>query len=208
MNHRIYACILALTGWLAVLTQLYLLLVNRVESLPVTLLSFISYFTILTNILISLAFTSVALNGKPGNVTFISKSSTLTAITVNITIVALVYNSVLRPIWNPQGVQRLVDELLHVIIPLMTFFYWIKFVAKNNLKWHSAFTWLTYPLVYFVFVLIRGDLTGVYPYPFCNVSVLGYPQVLINCLLIGGLFVGIALIFIFAGRRMDRNKST
>lgn len=206
MNHRIYACILAVIGWLAVLAQLYLILANRVESLPVTLLGFISYFTILTNILIALAFTSIALNSHIDGKSFIAAPSTLAAITVNITIVAIVYNAVLRPIWNPQGLQRIVDELLHVVIPILTLFYWLKFVPKAGLKWSAAFTWLIYPLTYFVFVLIRGDLTGVYPYPFCNVRVLGYPQVFINCLLIAALFVGISLIFIALGRRVDRRR--
>lgn len=204
MNNRIYACILALIGWLAVLAQLYLILANRVESLPITLLSFISYFTILTNILICLAFTTIALNSHVNGESFISKPSSLAAITVNIIIVAIVYNAVLRPIWDPQGLQRVVDELLHVVIPVLTLFYWLKFVPKAGLKWSSAFSWLIYPLIYFFFILIRGELTGVYPYPFCNVGVLGYPKVCINCLLIGALFVGISLVFIALGRRLDK----
>lgn len=207
MNHRIYACILAVIGWLAVLAQLYLILVNRVESLPVTLLSFISYFTILTNILICLAFTNIALTSQDNYKSFISSPSTLAAITVNIMIVAIVYNAVLRPVWNPQGLQRVVDELLHVLIPVLTLAYWLKFVPKAGLKWSAAFSWLIYPLVYFFFVLLRGELTGVYPYPFCNVRVFGYPQVFLNCLVIGALFVGIALLFIAFGRRLDRDRN-
>lgn len=207
MNQRIYACILAVIGWLAVLAQLYLILVNRVESLPVTLLSFISYFTILTNILICLAFTSIALNSHIDGKSFISKPSVLAAITVNITIVAIVYNAILRSIWDPQGLQRVVDELLHVIIPILTLAYWLKFVPKSGLKWSAAFSWLIYPLIYFVFILIRGEFTGVYPYFFCNVRALGYPQVCINCLVIGALFVGISLVFIALGRRLDKVSS-
>lgn len=39
---------------------------------------------------------------------------------------------------------------------------------------------MIYPLVYFAYILLRGDLLAAYPYPFIDVASLGYPQVFIN----------------------------
>ena len=60
---RAFVVVGALMGWFAVGLQFYLVIVNRVESLPETMIRFFSYFTILTNILVALYFTAVA-SGK------------------------------------------------------------------------------------------------------------------------------------------------
>ena len=58
--------------------------------------------------------------------------------------------------------------------------------------------WLLYPALYLAYALIRGRLEGFYPYPFINVTELGYGKVMTNAaaLLVvfmagGALFVGI-----------------
>ena len=51
--------------------------------------------------------------------------------------------------------------------------------------------WVLYPLVYFAYVLLRGDLLGQYQYPFFDVGTLGYPQVFVNA---GGILAGFVLI--------------
>jgi len=56
--------------------------------------------------------------------------------------------------------------------------------------WHLPL-WLIYPLVYFVYALLRGHLLGAYAYPFIDVAMLGYTQVFINA---GGILVGFVLI--------------
>ncbi|MFZ5976285.1 MULTISPECIES: Pr6Pr family membrane protein [unclassified Hydrotalea] len=33
--------------------------------------------------------------------------------------------------------------------------------------------WLIYPLLYLVYILIRGSFSGFYPYPFVNVLQIG-----------------------------------
>jgi len=47
------------------------------------------------------------------------EAGVITAITVYITIVGLVYNVILRFLWKPEGLQFIVDELLHTVIPLL-----------------------------------------------------------------------------------------
>lgn len=190
---RIYLAITAVTGIIALSGQLYLVIINRGEAtIPVVLIRYISFFTILTNILITVCSIILLLIPNSPSGLFFRQSTTLTALTLYILIVGLTYNLILRPIWNPQGFQKVTDELLHVVMPLLTIIYWLIFVPKRSLTW-NIWPWLIYPLIYAVYVLGRGALSAEYPYPFMDVTKLGYPQVLINC---GGM-VAAFLVFAF-----------
>lgn len=115
---KIIALIGALLGWFAIITQFYLMMTNRLVGVPETTLRFFDFFTINTNIIVALCFTYIFL-GNGSRSKFFSKASTITAITVYITIVGIVYNVVLRSTWNPEGMQKIVDELLHSVIPVL-----------------------------------------------------------------------------------------
>src|SRR5258705_6912967 len=122
---KIYAFIGAAIGWFAIITQLYLMMMNRQVSVPGTFFRFFGFFTIDTNILVALCFTFIFLhsNSRPGR--FFSKATTITAITVYITIVGIVYNVILRSTWDPKGMQKIVDELLHSVIPVLFILFWL-----------------------------------------------------------------------------------
>ncbi len=138
---RIYTAIGAIIGWFAILLQLYLIVENRRLSVPATIVQFFSYFTILTNIIVAIYFTVRFLNIKTQSERWFTNPKIQTAILVYIVIVGVVYNGVLRNLWNPHGWQLLADEFLHTIIPLLFLFYWFLFVKRRNLQWQDAFTW-------------------------------------------------------------------
>lgn len=184
---QVYAAIVAILGWTAVILQFYLILLNKTTSAAETIVRFFSFFTILTNILVALCCSYLWLQPGSAMGRYFSRPATLTAITVYITIVGLVYNLVLRSYWDPQGLQRWVDELLHSVVPSLFLLFWLVFVPKNKLQWKGVFPWLIYPLVYILFIILRGALSGFYPYPFIDVTKIGYHEALINT---GGLLVG------------------
>ena len=197
LNSRFFA-IIAILGWFAVILQLYLIILNRVASLPETIVRFFSFFTIQTNILVAICFTFLWLKPKSIWGLFFSKPKNITAITLYITIVGLVYNAILRFLWAPTGSQKVVDELLHLVIPLLVLLYWFLFVPKKTLEFKNIFPWLIFPAVYLVYTLIRGAFFSFYPYPFVDVNLLGYNKVLLNSffmllafLFFGTLFIGI-----------------
>jgi hypothetical protein len=194
----------ALLGWSAVVLQFYLILTNRKAPVAETIIRFFSFFTILTNILAATSFTLLATARQREQ--FLTRPPQLSAITVYIFVVGLVYNVVLRFIWNPAGLQRLVDELLHVVIPLLFLIYWLLFVDKKALKWTDAFVWLLYPLVYLGFVLTRGATSGFYPYPFIDVVQLGSGTVFRNCVLLFIVFLVLSLLLIGGARLMKRTS--
>lgn len=201
-----YLIAIVLLGWFALISQFYLILQNGTGTVTEIIIRYFSFFTILTNLIVALCSTVLLFKPKSGLGDFFSKPSTLTAITVYITIVGLVYNVILRFLWQPQGLQYITDELLHTVIPLLFILVWFLYVPKKDLKYKNAFAWLAYPLVYVVYIAIRGEITGEYPYPFIDVGQLGYSKVLINS---GGLviaFLGLSLFLIAVARFMSRNK--
>ena len=205
---RIYLFLIALLGWFALITQFYLNLNSGVASTGEIIIRYFSYFTLLTNLLVAVCCTCLLLAPTSKWGRFFSKTKTSTAVTVYILIVGLIYNTILRFIWNPTGLQMMVDELLHTVIPLMFLFYWIIFANKSGLKWKDIFPWLIYPLVYLIFVLIRGSFSGFYPYPFIHAGNLGMQQTLINALGVTAIFVVVSLIFIRIGRMTNPRAKT
>ena len=98
---KILTVIFAILGWFAVLMQYYLIVENRVASVGETTIRFFSFFTILTNVLVAIYFTFQVFRRAPGQAHFLEKPGVLTALTVYITVVGLVYQVVLRYIWEP-----------------------------------------------------------------------------------------------------------
>lgn len=200
MTQRILSLIFALVGWFSIITQYYLMVKNTQISFAEANIRFFSYFTILTNIIVAVYFTLQAFNSIPK----IKKPGILTAVTIYILIVGLVYQTILRSTWDPKGLQRLVDELLHTIIPILVLIYWYLYENKNRLNYRQILSWAIYPLLYLFYILIRGYFSDFYPYPFINVSDLGYFQVLINSFWILLLFAALSLFFIRIGKRLSK----
>jgi hypothetical protein len=205
---RSFATIGAAIGWLAIILQLYLIIVNRTASIPETIVRFFSFFTILTNILVAVCFTTVSLHSSDRRKYFFSKPTTLSAVTIYIVVVGIVYNIILRFLWNPQGLQRIADELLHSFIPIFFLVFWIVFVPKNGLQWRVTFNWLLYPLCYLLFVLLRGASSNFYPYPFINVNEIGYRTAIINSVVLCGVFLALSALLVAIAKKMGKRSIT
>ena len=201
---KIIALIGALLGWFAVITQLYLMMKNRVLSAPETALRFFDFFTIDTNIIVALCFTYIFFGSKSRWGRIFSRASTITAITVYITIVGIVYNVVLRSTWNPYGMQKIVDELLHSVIPALFILFWLFFTPIEQLKWKNAFPWLIYPIIYMIYAMIFGAVTKFFPYPFVNANEIGYNKALMNAGAVLLVIFLLSLALIGTGKLMKR----
>ena len=194
-----------LLGWFAIITQFVLMLQNEQAAIPEIIIRFFSFFTILTNLLVVLFFTYKTFNPSIKTFKIFDQKGALTAITTFILIVGIVYQLVLRGLWEPKGLQRIVDEFLHAVIPIYVLIYWITFSKKEKITFREVTVWLLYPVVYLIFILIRGHFSNHYPYPFVNVSVIGYTQALMNSLLITLFSMSIMGILIFIGRKIHKH---
>ena len=203
---KIPLAILSCLGWFALITQLYLNVSSHQVSVPESVTRYFSYFTLLTNLMVAAYCTVLWLAPGSRMGAFFSRTQTATAITVYITIVALIYNIVLRSLWQPQGLQKVLDQLLHTIIPVLFILYWCVFVKKHTLQWNNFLPWLWYPFIYLVLILIRGAFSGFYPYPFIHAGEIGMQQTLINAAGIAILFMVMSLAFIGIGKLWSRRK--
>ncbi|MHC8403970.1 MULTISPECIES: Pr6Pr family membrane protein [unclassified Pseudomonas] len=189
-----FVAVAAFLAWAGLIIQLYLILYSRwsIEaSLLGGLMSFFSYFTVLSNTLVATVLSFELTARQSAARRWFLQPSVSSGIAVSIAVVGLGYNVLLRHLWQPEGWQRLADELMHVVTPLLFLGYWWWCVHKGLLRIRHIALWAIYPLVYFAYSLVRGHELAVYPYPFIDVDKLGYPQVFINAL---GLLVGFVLI--------------
>lgn len=200
---RRFVAVSAVLGWTGLAIQLYLILYSRWSleaSLLGGLVSFFSYFTVLTNTLVATVLTCEWTSRDSAARRWFLQPWVSSGIAVSIAVVGLAYSLLLRHLWHPEGWQWLADELMHDVMPLLFLAWWFYCVPKGTLRlWHIAL-WVIYPLVYFAYALLRGHLLAAYPYPFIDVDTLGYPQVFANA---GGLlagFVVIALVLIALDR--------
>ena len=200
---RRFVAIAAFLGWAGLSIQLYLILYSRwtlAASLTGGLVSFFSYFTVLSNTLVATVLTCETTSRESAARRWFLQPWVSSGVAVSIAVVGLAYNVLLRHLWHPEGWQWLADELLHDVMPLLFLGYWWCCVPKGTLRLGHIALWVIYPLVYFAYALLRGHLLAAYPYPFIDVDKLGYPQVFINA---GGLlagFVVIALLLIVLDR--------
>jgi len=205
-----YTGLVMLIVWFSLVLQFSLSIpafLNKGRTLAGALVELFSYFTILTNLLLVVCLTIFLIASKSRLAAFFTRPVVLTAIVVYITIVGLIYNLILRDIWHPEGLFKLADELLHVVNPLLFIIYWLAFVPKKELKYHNTWPWLWYPAVYFVYALIRGSLSGFYPYPFLDVSKSGYARVLLNGLILLFAIWCVCALFVFIGRQLSKRAN-
>lgn len=197
-NRRIYAAVTASLGWFALAIQLYVLLEKSTADFGEAITQYFSYFTILTNGLVATWFTSVIfVKNKQDH--FFGKPGTQAAITVYILVVGITYNLILRFTWHPEGLHRVADELLHTILPVLTLIYWWLYSPKN-LSYKQTVSWLLFPFAYIVFVGIRGAASSFYPYPFIDVTKLGYPGALRNGMIFVLVFICLSVILVAAAK--------
>lgn len=196
-----FRVIAAALGWFAIVVQ-YSLIASR-RSGPELLawtINFFSYFTIISNILVASAMTLpwLAPRSQPGR--WFLRPSVRTVLAGYIIVVGVVYHVMLRNLFHPEGWRLLCETILHYVTPTLFVLDWLLFVPKRDLSWKGSFGGLALPVLYVGWTLLHGAYSGYYPYPFVNVSRLGYEQVLIN---IGGLivaFVALMLALIGIGR--------
>ena len=191
---RRFVVVAAMLGWAGLSIQMYLIFHSRWTlgaSLIGGLVSFFSYFTVLSNTLVATVLTCAVTSRESAARRWFLQPWVSSGIAVSIAVVSLAYNLLLRHLWHPEGWQWLADELLHDVMPLLFLVYWWSCVPKGRLRVGHIGLWVIYPLVYFAYSLLRGHLLAVYPYPFIDVEKLGYPQVFINA---GGLLTGFVVI--------------
>lgn len=183
---RIYAALFAAVGWFAIVGQY----IVGYSATPGGIWNYISFFTILSNLLVAVTLTSVALAPQSGLARLMTRPGVATATALYISVTGIVYYFILSKLWVLEGWVKHFDHMLHYIIPPAFVLFWLVWVRKGAIHLHIIPALLGPPLLYGVYTLLRGAVVGWYPYPFVDVTKLGYPHVFIN---IGGFIFFFAL---------------
>jgi hypothetical protein len=206
--HRRFAAVVALVAWSALLLQ-YLLLLRLIwDGIGPWLatLRYFSYFTILSNVLVALATTHAWLAPSSGCGRFLASPRVRGGIALCIAITGGIYFFVLAATWSPQDTQWLVDVSLHYAVPVLYLAWWAVCVPHGQLVWTDALRWLAFPLTYLAWTLLRGRWLHEYPYPFVDVTALGFAVVARNALGIAVLFLLLGLLLVAIDRYARRPR--
>jgi hypothetical protein len=154
----------ALSLWAVFLQAQYLIQLNRFE-----LSGFLSFFTIQSNLYVIAILLVEALGGcglsNPLRASLRGAAVLYMAITGIVYAVLLANLPIVKEIVHP-----IADAVHHVLIPIWILFDWVALPPSNRICARRALWWLVYPLAYLFVSLLRGAVTGWYPYPFLNPS--------------------------------------
>ncbi|MGK6356239.1 Pr6Pr family membrane protein [Sphingomonas sp. DT-207] len=196
---RVCAGVIALAGWAGLAIQLDASLAKS-GSLGASLWSMLRFFTVISNLILALFFTGIALGFAR-----LMRPRAIGGMTLTMLLVGVVYHLLLRGLVELSAGAMLANVLLHKVTPLLAAGFWLAFAVKGGLRFSDPLRWTALPLAYLGYALGRGAIDGVYPYPFMDVASIGWTRTLANSAAIaaGFLVAGYALVFLdrlLAGR--------
>jgi hypothetical protein len=155
---------------------------------------FLTFFTTWANLLVAVTVTMLAIDPLRDSRAFrVVRNSAL----LMITITAIVYAVILAPGAVHVGWQVPMNVLMHQVTPLVTLVVWAVVGPRRWISWLDVPLALVIPVVWVVWMLVRGAVIEAYPYGFINVINLGYATALRN--IVGILVAGAVLMVVLKG---------
>ncbi len=165
-------------------------------------LNVFAFFTIQSNILVAVASFLLAIRTERRSISFaVLRMTGLVAITIT----GIVYHVALRGLFELDTWGLAADQLLHTVVPVMAVAGWVLFGPRRLTSARIALLALIFPVAWLGFTLVRGAYVPFYPYPFIDVTVLGYAKTLLNCLWVALLFVAMAATYTGLDRTLARH---
>ncbi|TPG16257.1 Pr6Pr family membrane protein [Pedococcus bigeumensis] len=174
---------------------------TAIKPLGTRLVEFISYFTVLSNILVT--YVSAVLTRDPehdGTAWRVVGMATL----VGIAVTAVVHWFFLRPILHLTGSSYVVDKLLHVVVPLLFIVGWVVAGPRGQTTRRQILPMLLWPALWGAYTIVRGFAADFWPYPFMNIDKLGWGHVLANLAGVAVLFALLGFLFVALDGRLVR----
>ncbi len=155
--------------------------------------NFFSFFTILSNVFVTIVFVVSALRLARGYKKLRPADDILRGASVLYMIVTGIVYTLLLSGKDVGLTLPLVNLQLHFIMPLVVVFDWLYQPFAHKLQTRQTLWWMVFPAAYLVYSLLRGAAVGWYPYPFLNPALAGgYIGVALYC---GGILL---LLFIMS----------
>ena len=196
--------ITALLGFVAVSIQFYFSFNRHMadgKSALYAINHFFSYFTILINTSVALMLGSAVVFKKSKLSLWFLNPNVNGAFCLYILVVGIIYYVLLNNTWKPIGAEYFASHTLHGFVPTMYTFIWYKYLRTSVLKFLDPLKWLVFPLVYFIYLLIRGTVVEKYPYFFVDPTKIGYVGVALYSIGILVFFFGLGSLLAWIDRK-------
>ncbi|WP_436520037.1 Pr6Pr family membrane protein [Actinoplanes sp. HUAS TT8] len=185
MKSRVWHGTLALIVLASLITQIVLTATDTAphagppvhETVVTRFVRLFSFFTIQSNLLVLIA--TLALARDPGRDGRIWRVIRLDAL-LGIVITGIVYSTILAGQVELHGAAYLADLGFHYIAPWAALLGWLLFGPRPRIDARTLAWAALWPALWIGYTLAHGAATDWYPYPFADVTALGYPHVLIN----------------------------
>ncbi len=166
--------------------------------------NFFSFFTIQSNVLGVVALYALVLVPRARRTA--SFDGARCAAVLYMAITGIVFALLLSGLQEElQTSDAVVNFVVHQLMPVVLVADLLVEGPRQRLPWWSVAAWLAYPLSWLTYTLVRGAQVDWYPYPFVDVSELGYGGVLARSVALAACFAigGAALLWV-ANRRALR----
>ncbi|MGH3127804.1 MAG: Pr6Pr family membrane protein [Gaiellaceae bacterium] len=166
--------------------------------------SFFSFFTIQSNLLGVAALFALVLVPRARRTALFDGARSAAVLYMAITgvVFALLLSGLQQEL---QTSLEWVNFVVHKLMPVVLVADWLIDSPRHRLPRVAVLAWLAYPLAWLGYTLVRGEAESWYPYPFVDVSELGYGGVLGRSvvLAIGFALAGAALLWLGNRRAKD-----
>ncbi len=126
----------------------------------------------------------------------------ITATTLYSVMVGCVYHLLLAADHHPQGIGVITNAIFHTVLPITLAVLWWIGQPHRQLTGLAPLVWLPFPLAYLAWIMIRGEVTGNYPYFFLDAARLGYAGALGNATVLTGIFLVLGRMTVSLDRRL------
>jgi hypothetical protein len=165
--------------------------------------NFFSFFTIQSNILGVAALFTLVLIARARRTPLFDGARTAAVLYMAIT--GVVFALLLAGLQEElQTSENWVNFVVHKLMPVVLFADWLVDPPRHRLPWWTVLAWLAYPLAWLSYTLIRGEAEDWYPYPFVDVSELGYDGVLARTVALAAGFALAGAALLWLGNRRAR----
>ena len=167
---RKMALFIVIIGTLGILFTLIFHVLDNPATPLASGLGIFKYFTILSNLIVVIYFWLLFSLKLDKSEVF---NKWFGGVTVYITITGMVFVIILQNGFQQIGFDKIGSIICHYIMPILTVGFLIYYRKEYKFCFKDIFIWIAFPILYIIFVLIRGSITNDYIYPFFELNSLG-----------------------------------
>lgn len=203
-----YRFLVFLMTWTAIIIRIYLGIVDVINGADplVYFGNMFSYFTMQSNVMVGIWLLFVLLLGGKEERALILHPIVHGAICLYITATFLIFAVFLSPYYQPTGLEGVYNILMHYVIPFAFIAEWIVSELDTRYEYNYLIYYTSYPFAYLFYTVIRGFITGFYPYYFFDLNQISILDLIVNVIMLIILFTILGTIYITINRKLNKSK--